>query len=281
MFDVYLYVAFAVGVVAGRLTRWRSPWIDKATVTVVVALVFFLGVLLSRLSLGQLLGAIPLALGFVGLVLVATVGLSLVLPRRAARPGSGSAPRPVGPVVIAALVIGDLAGHLVELPGPSAVTATLYLLLALVGFNLRFSWAALRTTGTPVVAAVVGSLAAAPVFSLATGFSFRAAFATALGFGFYSLTGPLVTTALGPVAGLVAFLTNFLRENLTMVTAPWLGQRVRAEGLAAMGGATAMDTTLYFVTAYGDAEAGTMALASGLTLTVLASLAIPVLLAVP
>ncbi|HLY77012.1 MAG TPA: hypothetical protein VKT21_03935 [Thermoplasmata archaeon] len=41
-----------------------------------------------------------------------------------------------------------------------------------------------------------------------------------------------------------------------------------------------MDTTLYFVTAYGDAEAGSMALASGLALTVIASLAVPLVLAV-
>jgi uncharacterized membrane protein YbjE (DUF340 family) len=155
----------------------------------------------------------------------------------------------------------------------------LIILLALVGFNLRFSLNALRTAPTPLIAAIVGALVAAPLFTVLTGFPLRASLATTLGFGFYSLAGPLVTTAIGPVAGLVAFLTNFFRENLTMVTAPWAGPRIRAEGLTAMGGATTMDTTLYFVTAYGDADAGSMALASGLTLTVLASLAIPLVLA--
>jgi uncharacterized membrane protein YbjE (DUF340 family) len=277
--DVYLYVAFGAGVVAGQLTRWRSPWIDRAILSDVVALVFFLGVLLAAASPTHLLVAIPLALGLVLLTLGLTIGLTLVLPRRPPVPGTGNRPRPIAAFIVLALVAGYAAGRWVVLPGGTAVTVTLIVLLALVGFNLRFSLNALRTAPTPLVAAIIGAIVAAPLFTLLTGCPLRASLATTLGFGFYSLAGPLVTTAIGPVAGLVAFLTNFFRENLTMVTAPWAGPRIRAEGLTAMGGATTMDTTLYFVTAYGDADAGSMALASGLTLTVVASLAIPLVLA--
>jgi uncharacterized membrane protein YbjE (DUF340 family) len=277
--DVYLYVAFAAGVVAGQLTHWRSPWVDRAILGDVVALVFFLGVLVAGLATAALLLAIPLALALVALILAVTIGLTLVLPRRRAVPGTGRAPRPIGMFIVIALVVGYAVGRIVVLPGGTAITVTLLILLALVGFDIRFSWSALRTAPTPLVAAIGGSLVAAPLFSLATGLSFRITLATSLGFGFYSLAGPLLTTAIGPLAGLIAFLTNFFRENLTMVTAPWLGPRLRAEGLTAMGGATTMDTTLYFVTAYGDADAGSMALASGLTLTVIASLAIPLVLA--
>ena len=278
MIDVFLYVAFGGGILAGQLTRWRSPWIDRATVADIVVLVFFLGTLIAALPGSRILVAIPYALGLVSLILLITVGLTFLLPRRKPTPGTRHPPRPLGVFVILGLVVGYAFGHVVSLPSELAITAALYVLLALVGFNLRFSWDALRTTPTPVLAAVGGAVAAAPIFSLLTGFTLRTTLATSLGFGFYSLAGPLVTTAIGPLAGLVAFLTNFFRENLTMVTSPWLGPRLRAEGLTAMGGATAMDTTLYFVTAYGDAEAGSMALASGLTLTVLASLAIPLIL---
>jgi uncharacterized membrane protein YbjE (DUF340 family) len=277
--DVYLYVAFAAGVIAGQLSRWRSPWIDRAIMGDVVALVFFLGVLLATLAAADLLLAIPLALGLVGLTLAVTIVLTFLLPRRSPVPGTGTRPRPLGAFIVIALVAGYAVGRVVALPGGTAITVTLLILLALVGYNLRFSWNALRTAPTPLIAAIAGALVAAPVFSIATGLSLRVTLATTLGFGFYSFAGPLVTTAIGPAAGLVAFLTNFFRENLTMVTAPWLGPRVRAEGLTAMGGATTMDTTLYFVTAYGDADAGSMALASGLTLTVIASLAIPLVLA--
>jgi uncharacterized membrane protein YbjE (DUF340 family) len=280
VFDFYLYIAFTGGVVVGQLTPWRSPWIDRATMTDVVALVFFLGVLFAGVAASHLLLAIPLALGLVALMLVVTVGLTVLLPRRPRVPGAGKPPRPLGVFVVVALVVGYGVGRLVSLPGSTAITVTLLILLALVGFNMRFSWRALRTAPTPIISAIVGALAAAPLFTLVTGFPLRASLATTMGFGFYSLTGPLVATALGPVAGVVAFLTNFFRENLTMLTAPWLGSRIRAEGLTAMGGATTMDTTLYFVTSYGDAEAGSMALASGLVLTVVASLVVPLVLAV-
>jgi uncharacterized membrane protein YbjE (DUF340 family) len=42
-----------------------------------------------------------------------------------------------------------------------------------------------------------------------------------------------------------------------------------------------MDTTLYFVTRHGDPEAGSLALASGLILTVAATLVLPAVLALP
>lgn len=281
MIDLFIYAAFGLGLALGHLTRWRSPWVDRATVVDIVVLVFFLGTLLAALPAAHLLEAIPLALGLVGLLLAITVGLTLVLPRRAPEPGNRRPPRPLGAFVIGSLVVGYVVGAAVRIEGQEALTVSLYVLLALVGFNLRFSWSALRTTPTPVVSAVVGAAVSAPVFALATGISLRTAFASTFGFGFYSLAGPLVTTAIGPVAGLVAFLTNFFRENITMLSAAWVGPRIHAEGLTAMGGATTMDTTLYFVTAYGDATAGSMALASGLTLTVLASLAIPLILALP
>ncbi|HLY77013.1 MAG TPA: LysO family transporter [Thermoplasmata archaeon] len=233
MIDVYLYIAFAGGVVAGHLTGWRSPWVDRAILADIVALVFFLGVLLASLPATRLLVAIPLALGLVALMLAVTIAVTFALPRRPHVPGTGRPPRPLGVFIVVALVVGYGAGRLVSLPGQAALTGALLVLLALVGFNLRFSWNALRTAPTPVIAAVVGAVVAAPIFSVLTGFSLRAALATTLGFGFYTLAGPLVTTGIGPLAGLVAFLTNFFRENLTMVTAPGPpdpGRRVDGDG---------------------------------------------------
>jgi uncharacterized membrane protein YbjE (DUF340 family) len=124
----------------------------------------------------------------------------------------------------------------------------------------------------------VGAVAAGGVYALATGTGWAASFAITFGFGWYSLDGPLVTASLGAALGLIAFLTNFLRENLTMLIAPVLGRRFGGETLTAMGGATSMDTTLFFVVRYGDRDAASMALASGLILTVSASLVVPAFL---
>jgi uncharacterized membrane protein YbjE (DUF340 family) len=133
----------------------------------------------------------------------------------------------------------------------------------------------------PLTAAVVGALVAGTLFALVSGTSLPVALGTTLAFGFYTLAGPLVLARAGALLGLLAFLTNFLRENLTMVLSPVVGRRLRGEGLAALGGATSMDTTLFFVTRYGDRDAGSLALANGLVLTVAASLVVPLVLALP
>ena len=167
------------------------------------------------------------------------------------------------------------------MPAVASIPWVLCALLALVGFDIPLKLSGLRDVWVPLTAATVGALAAAAIFAVADRLALSAALATSLAFGFYSLAGPLVASRAGALLGLLAFLTNFLREDLTMLLAPSLGRRLRGPGLAALGGATAMDTTLYFVTRYGDEDAGSLALASGLILTIAASLALPAVLALP
>jgi uncharacterized membrane protein YbjE (DUF340 family) len=282
--DLLLYVAFAGGLAAGQVIHRRSPWVGRAATLTVAVLVFLLGAGLGGLTLSDLLGAIPLALVFAVATLGLTVGLAVLLTRRqpALRPSEVQSRTnfrtPLG--FVGALLLGLAVGRLVG-PGLGGLTEyALYVLLALIGFELTIEPGTLRSAWVPIVASIAGGFAVALVF---VGFALvpsGAAFATAAAFGWYSLAGPLVGTRLGPSLGLFAFLANFLRENLTMLSAPWVGPRVRAEGLAAMGGATSMDTTLYFVTRYGDPRAGTVALATGIVLTTLAGVLVPLLLAI-
>lgn len=282
-FDPYLYVAFAAGYLAGRLYRPRGPWIGGATFATILVLVGLLGASLAPTPLPALLGTIPLALLLVAILLGVTILLSRLLPHReGAPPRIGEAVPRTSLALGAALLVGFGAGRAAPvLPYGTLITAALYLLLFLVAFDLRFSREAVRTVATPLVAAIGGALVAAIAVAFLTGTGLRLLLASTFGFGWYTLAGPLVATRLGAAAGLLAFLTNFLRENLTMGLAPVLGPRAGPETLTAMGGATTMDTTLYFVTRYGHSEAGSLALASGLVLTVLASLLLPVLLALP
>jgi uncharacterized membrane protein YbjE (DUF340 family) len=280
--DPFLYVAFAVGYILGRLTRWRSPWIARTTLGTVFALILFLGARLAPSAVETLLVTIPFAFGLIALVLGITLLIVRILPHRAPGLGGSAKPSPwLGALFGGTLVGGFAIGHVLFLPYGSLLAGALYLLLALVGFEVRLTREALRTVATPLVAAIMGAVIAAVIFSWFTSFDLRLTLGSTLGFGWYTLAGPLVATRLGAAAGLFAFLTNFLRENVTMALAPSLGPRVGSEALTAMGGATAMDTTLYFVTNYSDREAGSLALASGLVLTVLASLLIPLVLTVP
>jgi uncharacterized membrane protein YbjE (DUF340 family) len=287
-FDPFLYVALALGVVAGRFLPHPGPWVPRATVATVALLVALLGVILAGVGTYALVLAIPVALGFALLILGLTAAIYLAIVR--GRSSETVEPRPMSASsrvpwlsfgLLASLVVGYALGRIVAIPASAALPYALYALLALVGFDLHLRWRSLRGVWVPLSAAVSAAIAAAVVFWVVSGTALSVSLATTLAFGWYTLAGPLVVARAGAVLGLLAFLTNFFRENLTMVLSPVAGRRLRGAGLAALGGATAMDTTLYFVTHFGDEEAASLSLASGLILTVTASLVLPLVLALP
>jgi uncharacterized membrane protein YbjE (DUF340 family) len=288
-FDPFLYVAFAAGFVAGRVVHPTSPWVGRVTLLTVGVLVGLLGASLAGVPATELLRTIPLSVAFAALILGLTLLAYLLLaevvssaPPKPPPSGEETAGRvPLSLGLLLALIVGYAVGRLVVVPAATAIPWALYVLLALVAFDLKLRGAALRRLWVPLASAFAGAGAAAGAFIVATGSSTPAALATSFAFGWYTLAGPLVAARSGAVLGLVAFSTNFLREDLTMVLSPLVGRRLRGEGLAALGGATSMDTTLYFVTRYGDREAAGLSLASGLVLTVAASLLLPALLSIP
>jgi len=285
-FDPFLYAAFAAGCLVGWRWRPTTPWIPRATIATVVVLVFLLGASLTDVSPSTLAPNVALAIGFAALILACTLAVYAMLPHRTLAPPASTVPPvperiPLSFALIGALFAGYGFGLVVPFPATATIPYALYVLLALVGLTLRLQWDTLRRVWVPVLAAVAGALAAGLIYAVTTGTTVAASLGISVGFGWYTLDGPLVSARLGAALGLVAFLANFLRENLTMVVAPLIGRRVKGEGLAAMGGATAMDTTLYFVVRYGEPEAGSLALASGLILTVAASLLVPLFLLLP
>jgi uncharacterized membrane protein YbjE (DUF340 family) len=284
-FDPFLYVALAAGWLAGRLVPLPDPWVRRATFATVIVLIGFLGATLHGVGLPALGREVPGALAFVALVLGLTAAAYWLLSR-GRLPGRTTG-APVAPrtwstsvALLAALGAGFALGGLVTIPAEAGLTLTLYVLLLLVGLSIRFERTGLARAWVPIASAAVGALGASVVYFAVTRLALGASLAVGLAFGWYSLAGPLVSARDGPAIGLLAFLVNFLREILTMLLAPRLGPRLGGPGLAALGGATAMDTTLPFVLRYGSEESASLALTSGLVLTVAAGLLLPGLLAV-
>jgi uncharacterized membrane protein YbjE (DUF340 family) len=284
--DLYLYGGFAAGWLVGRWRPSRSPWVGRATIGAVLVLLGLLGASFRAIAPAALEGVLPWAVAFAVAVLAATaavfVGLRALRTPRLEEEDAAPAPAPeripTSALLIVALLLGYALGRAVALPTASLIPVALTALLVLVGYGIELSLASVRRAWVPLGSAVLGVVVAAGAFAAIGRLSPVAVWATGLGFGWYSLTGPLVAARLGAGLGLFAFLTNFVREGLTMLLAPYVGARLRGEGLAALGGATAMDTTLYFVVRYGDRRAGALAVASGLTLTVAASLVVPLVL---
>lgn len=283
-FDPLLYVSLGAGIALGTCARPPRRALLAATQVTIVALLFFLGASLSALPSSDLAASIGLAFGFVGLLLGFTLLIGGLLPRPApsAAPPVPSDPPPhvaFSLALVLSVVVGYATGLHLSIPAPTLIEYALYALLFLTGLGFKLAWHALKRLWVPLSAAIGGATAAGAVYAAVSGIGWASSFAISYGFGWYTLDGPLVTASVGASIGLVAFLANFLRENLTMLLAPVLGRRMGAEALTASGGATTMDTTLFFVVRYGDPEAGMLSLASGLVLTIAASLAVPAFLA--
>ncbi|TVR01702.1 MAG: DUF340 domain-containing protein [Deltaproteobacteria bacterium] len=233
-------------------------------------------------------GLLTASIGAFTLLLVelAARGLGLARQREEARTGEGSWKTALRTAFVLLVVLGAGlgAGVLLEAHADRLAPwrdAPLFGLLAFIGADLGRRRAAvvreLRRAGrllllAPValVAAVLGALAVLPWLP----HSSAAMIAGSVGFGFYSVSGPMVTALDQPAAGGVVFLANLFRELSAMVLVPLLARAgLSAPTAAAWGGATAMDSTLPFlVRSYGSAGA-----AAGLALGMLLSVAVPVL----
>lgn len=127
----------------------------------------------------------------------------------------------------------------------------LYVLVFGVGVELgrnREAFAEIRHLGFRMLllplGAMVGSLLGVGLFSLGTSLHPQEALAVASGFGWYSLSGVLLTRLGNPSLGLLAFATNVFREVLTLLNLEWVYRVLGGWAAVAFGGATSMDTTL-------------------------------------
>ncbi len=68
-------------------------------------------------------------------------------------------------------------------------------------------------------------------------------FAVGTGFGYYSLSGILITQYKGVELGTIALLSNIMREVITLIFAPWMVKYFGKLSSISAGGATTMDTT--------------------------------------
>ena len=181
-------------------------------------------------------------------------------------------------VVIAGVLIG-LAGKLLAIDGLHAGADTLaewvlYLLLALIGCQLRNSGMSLRQillnrhglaiAATVAVSSLVAGLIAAPLMSL----EWNEGLAMTAGFGWYSLSGILIGDQLGPLLGGVAFFNDLARELLAFILIPLVIHRATPLAIG-YGGATSMDFTLPVIQQHGGVACVPIAVVSGFILSLL------------
>jgi uncharacterized membrane protein YbjE (DUF340 family) len=121
----------------------------------------------------------------------------------------------------------------------------------------------------------IGSLAGGLMVALIFGLSAGRGLALSAGFGWYSLSGVLISDMGDPLLGSAAFLANMIREALALLLIPLLAASGKPYTAIGAGGATAMDVTLPLIEQCVGPEAVPVSFTSGALLSLLVPVLVP------
>lgn len=178
---------------------------------------------------------------------------------------------------IAGIVVGVYPVLPDALYHSSLSTYALYLLMLLVGIVVgadEKTWTTLRNLNLRVLlvpaCVVVGSLIGGALGALIlNGLSLKDGLLVSAGFGYYSLSSILITKYYSSAIGVIALLSNMIREIITLLGAPLFARYFGKLAPIASGGATSVDTTLPIITHASGKEWAIISVFSGVILTVL------------
>ncbi|SIQ33711.1 lysine exporter LysO family protein [Halanaerobium kushneri] len=188
--------------------------------------------------------------------------------------------------VIAGLITGLLFLNSVHISLINTISSyALILLLFGVGIDIglnkemlknliKYGW---NIIIIPILIAI-GSILGTVIAGFVIGFSFNESAAVGAGFGWYSLSGIILSQLHSVELGSIAFLTNIFREFLTFLILPFVVKKFGNSAGIAPGGATTMDVTLPLIKKVAGEEMVIPALVSGMVLTTLVPILVPFLI---
>ena len=187
---------------------------------------------------------------------------------------------------LAGLVFGIFAIFPETFSGNQMTLYVLYLLLFLVGIGVganKHTLNLLRSVNLRIflipLSVILGTFLGTLVYSwLDDSLTLRQCWAVGSGFGYYSLSSVLITEIAGESLGVIALLSNIIREILTLLLTPLLSRVFGRYAPISAGGATSMDTTLPMITRTIGTEYAAISVFSGLILTLLVPFLVPLIL---
>ena len=308
--DFYLIIVFLfTGIMLGF-------WLEKENLFVKFAdLITKVGLVILLLAMGASLGSndqIILQLGEIGLQAFVFAAVSIIFsllaviifvkffnlnnlllsadPETESEFEDQSADNTMTVLIFGSVVAGILAGYFL-LSGVSQAwldpltNYSLAVLLFGVGIDIGASrevLADLKLMGwkllvIPVLIAL-GSLFGAVISGYIFGFAAGESAAVGAGFGWYSLSGVLISKLHSAELGSLAFLSNVFRELLTVMILPLVVRYFGSLAAVAPGGATTMDVTLPLVKESGGEAVVIPAFVSGAVLSTLVPILVPLFL---
>lgn len=164
-------------------------------------------------------------------------------------------------------------------------TYALYALMGLVGVSLGMDEASINILKKVNVGLLlvpvsigVGSILGSGLAYWLIAEPFVEGMAVGAGFGYYSLSSIIISNTYDSILGVIALISNISRELISLLMAPVLVKTFGKMSPIASAGATSMDTTLPVITRFSGKEYALIALFSGIVLTILVPLLIPLIL---
>ncbi len=182
--------------------------------------------------------------------------------------------------VFVGMAVGSLGKNcLLKVDG--LITGLLYVSLFLIGCQLRQGNYRLRNLffnkqGLIIAfVTVTSTLLAGWTSTLILHITWQQGLAVVSGFGWYSLSGILITGLGNPVLGTTAFLLDLTREIVAIVLIPFLA-KVNSHMSVGYSGATAMDFALPMLSKFHGPQIIPVCIASGFIVSVLVPILIPI-----
>ncbi|MFW2178395.1 MULTISPECIES: lysine exporter LysO family protein [unclassified Moraxella] len=290
---ILILTPLVIGFILPLPNRFK-PWVDSILAKLVFVILTCIGLSLSQIhNIGSQLGFIALN---VAVLAVCSMGSGLLalwafdkthpwqrtLPHHHAQTGfdmTGSA------IQLGCVVVGFVLGKFLPvsaLPLDNMIKGLLMVLVLLVGFQLSHAGMTLRQVllnkrGVQVsvifcLSVAVGGLLYALIMPNVT---WTQGLALSSGYGWYSLSGIIMTDAYGAVWGSVALLNDLIREFTALLFIPLL-MRSYPSTAVGLGGVTTMDFTLPVIQSSGGNEVVPLAMSFGFLVNIIS----PVLMVV-
>jgi len=184
-------------------------------------------------------------------------------------------------IILGFFSVGLLLGYISALPSflieNDFSSFALYFLMFLVGIGIGADTRAFQALKSynfkiflvPLTTIVGTAIGVSFVYLIIPGLSLKEVQAVGAGYGYYSLSSIIVTETYSQSLGVIALLSNVMREITTLLLAPIIAVYFGKIAPICAGGATSMDTSLPIITKASGKEFAIISLFHGIVLSIL------------
>ena len=184
-------------------------------------------------------------------------------------------------IIVGFFIFGIIVGLFLFVPeflsGNDLSNYVLYVLMFFVGVQIgtdKNAWGIIKKVKYKILlvplSVIIGTFIGVSIVSFfIEDIGLRNALAIGSGFGYYSLSSIFISKLAGSMMGVVALMSNIMREVITLLMTSVFVKYFGKLAPIASGGATSMDTTLPVITKFTGTEYAIIAVFSGTVLTII------------